>query len=73
MVVWASTRPGDFVGIQEQEGQSDGERKRHTLEELDTAASRAKDEVERAIDLEEYESSETALAHGRTSTMGKLV
>ena len=40
--------PGELVRIQEQEEQSGGERKRRTLEEPDTAAARAMDEVKRA-------------------------
>ena len=40
--------PGELVRIQEQEEQSGGERKRRTLEQPDTAAARAKDEVKRA-------------------------
>ena len=40
--------PGELVRLQEQEGQSGGERKRRTLEEPDTAAGRAKEEVKRA-------------------------
>ncbi len=41
--------PGELVRMQEQQkGQSSGERKRRTLEEPDTAAARANDEVKRA-------------------------
>jgi hypothetical protein len=40
--------PGELVRLQEQEGQSGGERKRRTLEKPDTAAGRAQDEVKRA-------------------------
>jgi hypothetical protein len=51
--------PGELVRIQEPEGQSGGERKRRTLEEPDTAAARAKDEVKRARSIRLQEPSAT--------------
>ena len=44
--------PGELLRIQEQEGQSSGERKRCTLDGPDTASSRAEDEVKRADHME---------------------
>ena len=55
--------PGELVRTQEQEEQSGGERKRRTLEEPDTAAARAKDEVKRARYRGERGLKTTAVAH----------